>query len=71
MVIKNEDKYYNVRSLYVPDDFTKSIKINPKKIDSSFKKDLDSFIKSIIEDYSFSSDIYDKDECLSDFNVRE
>jgi hypothetical protein len=71
MVIKNEDKYYNVRSLYVPDDFTKSIKINPKKIDPAFKKDLDSFVKSIIEEYSFSSDIYDKEECLNDFNISE
>jgi hypothetical protein len=68
MIIKNEDKYYNVRSLYVPDNFIDSIKINSKKIDPVFKVELDSFIKLIIEEYSFSSDIYDKSECLRDFN---
>lgn len=26
MIIKNESKYYNVRTLYIPDNFTKFIK---------------------------------------------
>jgi len=71
VIIKNENLYYNVRSLYVPDNFTKFIKINPKKTDPTFKSELDDFVKLIIEDYSFSSDIYDKEECLIDFNISE
>jgi len=69
MIIKNENNYYNVRSLYVPDNFTDTVKINSKKINQTFKNELDIFIKKIIEDYSFQDSIYDKNDCLNDFNL--
>ena len=69
MIIKNESDYYNVRTLYIPDNFTKSIKINSSSIGEKFKISMNEHIKNTIKDYSFENNIYSVDECLRDFNL--
>lgn len=69
VIIKNENNYYNVRSLFVPDDFINDIHINSSKVDTSFKKEMDTLIVQIIESYSFENKIYDMNECLNDFGL--
>ena len=68
MIIKNESDYYNVRTLYIPDNFTKSIKINSSSIGEKFKISMNEHIKNTIKDYSFENNIYSVEECLRDFN---
>lgn len=69
MIIKNESEYFNVRTLYIPDNFTKFIKINSSKINQKFKNEENNFIKETIENYPFEEKIYSKEECLRDFNL--
>lgn len=69
MIIKNESDYYNVRTLYIPDNFTKSIKINSSSIGEKFKISMNEHIKNTIKDYSFENNIYSVEECLRDFNL--
>ena len=69
MVIKNEDKYYNVRSLYIPDNFINTIKLNNKKIPQKFINEMNQHILKTIESYSFEDKIYSKNDCLKDFNI--
>ncbi|GGD41726.1 hypothetical protein GCM10012288_14910 [Malaciobacter pacificus] len=69
MIIKNESEYHNVRTLYIPDNFTKFIKINSSKINSKFKSEEDKFIKETITNYPFENKIYSLENCLNDFNI--
>lgn len=68
MIIKNEDKYYNVRSLFIPDNFTKFIKFNKTKINEKFEKEMKEQIQKTIKVYKFESSIYSLEECLEDFD---
>lgn len=69
MVIKNEDKYFNVRSLYVPDNFVNDIRIPKSKIDKTFKSEMDKLITEQIKQYSFEENIYSSSQCMTDFNL--
>ena len=69
MVIKNESNYYNVRTLYIPDNFTDFIKINSSKPNQKFINEMNEFIKETIKSYSFEEKIYSMEECLIDLKL--
>jgi DNA segregation ATPase FtsK/SpoIIIE, S-DNA-T family len=69
MIIKFESEYFNVRTLFIPDNFIKFIKINSSKINSKYKKEESSFIKETINNYPFEDKIYSLEECLKDFKL--
>ena len=69
MIIKNEDKYFNVRSLFINDNFIQDIKISKSVINKTFKNDMNKFITSVIDGYSFEDGIYSIEECLGDFGL--
>ena len=66
MVIKNESDYYNVRTLYIPDNFTNFIKINSSKPNQKFLSEMNEFIKETIKSYPFEEKIYSMEECLNE-----
>lgn len=70
MVIKNESDYYNVRTLYIPDNFTDFIKINSSKSNQKFISEMNEFIKETIKSYPFEEKIYSLEECSNDFNIK-
>lgn len=64
MIIKNESEYYNVRTLYVPDNFIKDIKINTSKKNEKFENEMKKYIEETVKDYSFEDGIFSKEEYL-------
>ncbi len=66
MVIKNESEYFNVRTLYIPDNFIKDIKINSSKKNEKFENEMNKYIKETVEGYPFEEGVFSKSECLED-----
>lgn len=64
MIIKNESEYFNVRTLYVPDNFIKDIKINSSKPNIKFQNEMKKYIEETIEDYPFDESVYSKEDYL-------
>ncbi len=69
MIIKNESEYYNVRTLYIPDNFTNFIKINNQKVNKKFKDEENKYILETIKLYKFDDNIYSLEQCKKDFNI--
>jgi len=60
MIIKNE--YYNVRTLYVPDNFIKDIKINSSKINEKFESEMKKYIEETTRNYPFEGSVFSRNE---------
>lgn len=64
MVIKNESEYFNVRTLFIPDNFTKDIKINSSKKNEKFESEMKKYIEETIKDYAFEESIFNREDYL-------
>lgn len=65
MIIKNESEYYNVRTLYVPDNFTKNIIINSSnKSEKRFENEMKKYIEETVKDYPFEEGVFSMEEYL-------
>lgn len=62
MVIKNESEYFNVRTLFIPDNFTKDIKINSSKKNEKFESEMKKYIEETIKDYAFEESIFSRED---------
>lgn len=65
MIIKNESEYYNVRTLYVPDNFTKDIIINSSNKNEKFENEMKKYIEETVKDYPFEESVFSREEYIS------
>lgn len=65
MIIKNESEFYNVRTLYIPDNFIKDIKINSSKRNEKFENEMKKYIEETIENYPFEDSVFSKEEYIN------